>query len=514
MRSLLLIIVLVLSGCQGLVDNNKKLAIFESDSIEIDTSNHSEDSDLWNLIANNQEIEVDSNARIQSHIDWISQRPKYLNQISKRAEPFLYLVVSEVKKENMPIEIALLPIVESDYYPFSYSHGTASGIWQFIPSTGRMYGLNGDWWHEDRRDVLASTKAAVRYLKDLNNMFDGDWLLSIAAYNAGPGRVQRAIDKNLKQGKKIDYWSLDLPKETEKYVPKLLAIGKVIQNPERYNQKLLKIQNKPYLQAVELDSQFDLALIAQWTELSIDEIYSFNPGLKRWATPEALPYTILLPINVVDEFKENLSNQKNRPKVSWTRYKVKEGDSLSLIAQNHKTTINQIQSINGLAGDIIRANSYLIVPLSRESEDYYSLSEAQREKSRLNTNKNANKLIYKVVSGDSLWKISVNFNVTINDLVRWNQLVPTDALSIGKELVILIDDKDQTDLAKITNTGIDINRKIVYTVKSGDNLSLIAQRYKVTVSQIRDWNNLNEKDILQPGDKLTITINVVNSNLS
>jgi membrane-bound lytic murein transglycosylase D len=154
------------------------------------------------------------------------------------------------------------------------------------------------------------------------------------------------------------------------------------------------------------------------------------------------------------------------------------------------------------------------VPLARESEDYYSLSEAQREKSRLNTNKNANKLIYKVVSGDNLWKISVNFNVTINDLVRWNQLVPTDPLSIGKELVILIDDKDQTDLAKITNTGIDINRKIVYTVKSGDNLSLIAERYKVTVSQIRDWNNLNEKDILQPGDKLTITINVVNSNLS
>ena len=193
---------------------------------------------------------------------------------------------------------------------------------------------------------------------------------------------------------------------------------------------------------------------------------------------------------------------------------MKEGDSLSVIAQNHKTTINQIQSINGLAGDIIRANSYLIVPLARESEDYYSLSEAQREKSRLNTNKNANKLIYKVVSGDSLWKISVNYNVTINNLVRWNQLVPTDPLSIGKELVILIDDKDQTDLAKITNTGIDINRKIVYTVKSGDNLSLIAQRYKVTVSQIRDWNDLNENDILQPGDKLTITINVVNSNLS
>ena len=414
----------------------------------------------------------------------------------------------------MPIEIALLPIVESDYYPFSYSHGTATGIWQFIPSTGRMYGLDEDWWHEDRRDVLASTKAAVQYLKDLNQMFDGDWLLSIAAYNAGPGRVQRAIDNNLKQGKKIDYWSLDLPKETEKYVPKLLAVAKVLKDPDRFNQKLTMIENKPYLEPVKLESQFDLALIAQWTNLSIDEIYSFNPGLKRWATPETLPYTILLPVDVVDDFIETLSNQKNRPKVSWTRYKVKEGDSLSVIAQNFNTTINQIQSVNDIKGNLIRANSYLIVPLAREKEGYYSLSEIQREKSRLNATKNSEKLIYKVVSGDSLWKISNDFSVTINELVRWNKIAPKAPLQIGKELVILIDDKEKTELAKITNTGIDINRKIVYTVKSGDNLSLIAQRYKVKVSQIRYWNDLNEKDILQPGDKLTITINVVNSNLS
>ena len=511
MRSLLLIIVLVLSGCQSLVGNNN-LAIFEADNL--DAINYSDDSDLWRVIADRQEIIVENNPRIQSHIDWISQRPDYLASISKRAEPFLYLVVSELEKEEVPIEIALLPIVESDYYPFSYSHGTATGIWQFIPSTGRMYGLDEDWWHEDRRDVLASTKAAVRYLKDLNRMFDGDWLLSIAAYNAGPGRVQRAIDKNRNQGKRTDYWSLDLPKETEKYVPKLLALGKVLKNPERFNQKLIKIENKPYLEPINLESQFDLALIAQWTNLSIDEIYSFNPGLKRWATPEALPYTILLPVDVVGDFKEILTNQKNRPKVSWTRYKVKEGDSLSIIAQNFNTTINQIQSVNNINGSLIRANSYLIVPLARESEAYYSLSDVQREKSRLNATKNSDKLIYKVVSGDSLWKISRNFDVTVNDLVRWNKIVPTAPLSIGKELVILIDAKEKTELAKITNTGIDINRKIVYTVRSGDNLSLIAQKYKVKVSQIRDWNDLNETDILQPGDKLTITINVVNSNLS
>ena len=480
-RSVLLILVLVLSGCQGIVDSNK-LAIFEPNTSE--SVDYSDDHDLWKIIAENQAINVDENPRIQSHVDWISERPDYL------------------------------AIVESDYYPFSYSHGTATGIWQFIPSTGRMYGLDEDWWHEDRRDVLASTKAAVQYLKDLNQMFDGDWLLSIAAYNAGPGRVQRAIDNNIKQGKKIDYWSLDLPKETEKYVPKLLAVAKVLKDPDRFNQKLTMIENKPYLEPVKLQSQFDLALIAQWTNLSIDEIYSFNPGLKRWATPETLPYTILLPVDVVDDFIETLSNQKNRPKVSWTRYKVKEGDSLSVIAQNFNTTINQIQSVNDIKGNLIRASSYLIVPLAREKEGYYSLSETQREKSRLNATKNSEKLIYKVVSGDSLWKISNDFSVTINELVRWNKIAPKAPLQIGKELVILIDDKEKTELAKITNTGIDINRKIVYTVKSGDNLSLIAQRYKVKVSQIRDWNDLNEKDILQPGDKLTITINVVNSNLS
>tara|TARA_B100000475_G_C14897804_1_gene273287 strand:- start:144 stop:725 length:582 start_codon:yes stop_codon:yes gene_type:complete len=193
---------------------------------------------------------------------------------------------------------------------------------------------------------------------------------------------------------------------------------------------------------------------------------------------------------------------------------VKEGDSLSVIAQNFNTTINQIQSVNEISGNLIRANTYLIVPLARETNDYYSLSDAQREKSRLNKTKNSEKLIYEVVSGDSLWKISQEFSVTINDLVRWNKIVPADPLSIGKELVILIDDKEKTELAKITDTGIDINRKIVYTVKSGDNLSVIAQKYKVKVSQIRDWNNLNERDVLQPGDKLTITINVVNSNLS
>ena len=512
MRSALLLIFLILSGCQSVIDKNQTLASLKSKSVN--TIQYSQEDDLWQVIANRQDIKSVSNSRVQSRIDWISNHPEYLSLISKRAEPFLYLVVSELEKQDLPIEIALLPIVESDYYPFSYSHGTAAGLWQFIPSTGRMYGLEEDWWHADRRDVLASTKAAANYLNDLNKMFKGDWLLSIAAYNAGPGRIQRAIDTNIKLGKKTDFWSLDLPQETEKYVPKLLALSQVIKNPSRYNQKLLEIDNKPFLNEVELDSQFDLALISQWTGLSIDQIYNYNPGLKRWATPESLPYIMLLPEEVIYSFNDNLSKQGQRPKISWTRYKIKQGDSLSLIAQNYNTTIGQIMSVNELDNDAIRADKYLIVPLAQKSEGYYSLSDNQREKSRLNIQKNSEKIIYTVVAGDSLWKISIKFDTTINNLVRWNQISPSDSLSIGKELVILRDNKNKTELAKITNTGIDINRDIFYTVKEGDNLSRIAQKYNVKIAEIRSWNDLNEEYILQPGDKLTITINVVNSNLS
>ena len=291
-------------------------------------------------------------------------------------------------------------------------------------------------------------------------------------------------------------------------------MAKIVKNPSRYNQNLLKIDRNPYLKAIELNSQFDLALIAQWTGLSIDQIYTFNPGLRRWATPVTLPYTILLPEDVVPRFENKLSQAGERPQISWVRHEVKSGDSLSYLAKKYKTTIEQIKSVNELRSDLIRIGEYLIVPLAQQTEGYYTLSEKQREKSRLNTQKNAEKVIYKVVSGDSLWKIAVQFETTVNNLVRWNQLIPSAPLSIGKELVVWFDNKNKTELANIANTGIDISRKIVYTVRSGDNLSVIASKYNVKVVDIRSWNNLDADHVLQPGEKLTITISVVNSNLS
>jgi len=512
MRTLLLTLVLVLSGCQSGLDNVKNI----SDLIDVAPTDkiYPDESNLWHYIANHQDLKGQNHQRVNEHIDWFVKHPNYLKRVSKRAQPYLHLVVSEIEKEGLPIEIALLPIVESAYYPFAYSHGTAAGMWQFIPSTGKLYGLEQDWWYAPRRDVLASTKAAVKYLKNLNEFFEGDWLLAIAAYNAGPGRVQNAINANKEVGKKTDFWHLDLPRETERYVPKLLAIAKILENPAPYKQSFEKIENTPFLKSIELNSQFDLALLAQWTALSIEEIYTFNPGLRRWATPSTFPFTLLLPDSVVPVFNKKLAESGDRPQVSWVRHKIQSGESLNLLAKKYSTTLEQIISVNELKSDTIRAGDYLIVPLAQQGESYYALSEGQREKSRLNAQKNGSKVVYTVVSGDSLWKISRQFDTSIKNLVRWNHLQPSVPLSIGKELVIWLTSKNQTELAKIAKTGLDITRKITYKVRSGDSLSKIASKFSVTVNQLQQWNELGASHTIHPGQKLHVTITVVNSSLS
>ncbi len=500
-----------LSACQSVFDNVKT-----SRDVALEAVNEEiflDQSNLWSYIANQQKLEINNNPRIQQQLGWFKKHPDYLTRISERAQPYLYLVVQEIEKEGLPIEIALLPIVESAYYPFSYSHGTAVGVWQFIPSTGRLYGLDQDWWHEDRRHILNSTRAAARYLKDLSKMFNGDWMLAVAAYNAGPGRIQNAVKINQKARKQTDYWSLDLPKETERYIPKLLALSMIVKDPSKFGQQLTPIDNSKFLEVVELNSQFDLALIAQWTGLSIDEIYTYNPGLRRWATPVSLPYELLLPVSTVKSFEDNLEKAGKMPRISWLRHQIKSGDSLIYLAKKYKTTVDQIRSVNELQSDLIRAGEYLIVPLAQENEGYYSLSEKQREKSRLNTEKNAEKIIYKVVSGDSLWKIAVQFDTTVNNLVRWNQLDLSSPLRIDKELVIWVEDSNKTGLAEITRTGIDIDTKITYMVRAGDNLSKIASKYSVKVKNVLSWNNIKESQILKPGQKLLIKVNVINSNL-
>jgi membrane-bound lytic murein transglycosylase D len=261
---------------------------------------------------------------------------------------------------------------------------------------------------------------------------------------------------------------------------------------------------------VTLDSQFDLATIAQWADLSLDEIYSLNPGLKRWATPSNPPYAILLPIDKVTEFEKNLSTHPKNARVRWLRHKVKSGESLSYLAHKFKTTLDQIKSVNNLSNSLIKVGEYLIVPVAQRSEDDYALTEDQREKRRLDAKKTGVKVIHTVIDGDSLWKIAKQYNTQIDSIVKWNHLTHSKPLKIGKKLVIW---QAKTDLSELTRVGIDINRKVTYRVKKGDNLSTIARRFKVSVSNLKSWNKLDGKKPLQPGQKLKIIVNVINTKM-
>ncbi len=513
-KRLLYLSLFFLSACEGTTAGTTTVVKI-TESVEIKKAIEPIiEKDLWQYISNRHTLSARSQKDLFWHIDWFKKNPDYLTRVTKRAKPYLYLITKEVEKAGLPLEIALLPIVESAYYPFSFSHGTASGLWQFIPSTGKLYGLKDNWWYDGRRDVLASTKAAVQYLKNLNKLFKGDWLLSIAAYNSGPGRVQKAVRKNKSLGRKADFWNLDLPAETRGYVPRLLAVAELIKYPERYGQDITPVVNKPQVQAIKLDSQFDLAMIAQWADITLDEVYSLNPGLKRWATPSTPPYTILLPIDKVSIFKKNLRENPRNARVGWLRHKIKLGESLSYLAHKFKTTSKQIKQVNDLSSNKIKVGEYLIVPVAQTGQDNYTLSEDQREKRRLGIKRTGKKIIHAVVSGDSLWKIAKKYDTQIDNIVKWNHLDRNKPLQVGKRLAIWQPKKSHSNnLSRITRTGLDIDRKVTYQVKNGDNLSTIAKKFKVKVNDLKAWNQLDSKKPLQPGQKLKVIVNVINSKM-
>jgi len=464
------------------------------------------EKDLWAHISSGHTLSTRSNKDLYWHLKWFKDNPKYLKRITKRAAPYLYLVTQEVEKAGLPIELALLPIVESAYYPFSYSHGTASGLWQFIPSTGKLYGLKQNYWVDERRSVIRSTRAAVAYLNNLKTLFKGDWLLAIAAYNSGPGRVQRAIKKNKAQGKKTDFWHISLPAETRGYVPRLLAVAELIKNPEKYGQTITPVANKPKLESVYVYSQLDLSLISEWTGMSLDEIYTLNPDLNRWATPDTKRYELLLPIEKVAKFKKARASYPQQKQLNYKRYTVKSGDTLNKLAKKFNSSVVYIQSINSLKGTRITSGQDIIIPIPKQVKDYYSLSEEQRRIQRLNSRRHGKKLIHKVAQGESLWLISNRYEVPVNSIIKWNHLVDaTKNLQVGQELMIWqVQKTHASKLKHLTKIKVNIKRTLFYRIKQGDNLSLIAHKFGVQVSQLRQWNKISKNKLLKIGLKLKI----------
>ncbi|MEO9274778.1 LysM peptidoglycan-binding domain-containing protein [Marinomonas sp. 5E14-1] len=465
--------------------------------------------DIWDRIRAGYQLDLDiDRPRLSSQLRWFSSHPSYLDRVSKRGERYLYYIVDELEKAGIPTEIALLPIVESGFDPFGYSHGRASGPWQFIPSTGQMYGLDQTWWYDGRRDIIGSTQAAIAYLTRLHKMFDGNWYHALASYNSGEGTVSRAIRKNKKAGKPTDFWSLDLPKETRAYVPKLIALAKIIKNPEKYNYSTYFIPNKPYFDVVNIGGQLDLAQASEMAGISIDEVYLLNPGFNQWATSPDGPHRLLMPVGKAKQFRTKLAEIPPQDRVTWVRYTVKAGDSLLLIAKQHNTTAGVLQNVNKISSSLIRVGQELMIPVAGNNIESYTLSSHQRllaKQSRAPT-RNRIKINYTVKSGDSLWLIANKYETDSKTLARWNSIGLADSLMPGQKLVVWLQPKKSTN----TNSTRSVMKKVVYTIRSGESLALVANKFKVSVNDIRSWNpKVASQKYVQPGDKVTLLINVV-----
>ncbi len=468
-------------------------------------------NNAWYRLRQGMQFEAVDNPRIRAQLKWFLEHPGYMQRVMERARPILPFVLDELEQRNLPTELALLPIVESAYQAFAYSHGRASGMWQIIPSTGRYLGLKQNWWYDGRRDIIDSTRAAINYLESLAQQFDGDWELALASYNAGPGRIRSAVRYNKKLKRPTDFWHLTkFRKETRDYVPKMFALRELFAHPEKYQLDLVPINNQVSYEIVELDGQIDLALAADLADITVNQLYQLNPAFNRWATDPKGPHRLLLPRGKAEQFRLAVAQIPPSERINWVRHKIKNGETLSHISQKYRTTIPLIREVNKIRGNQIRAGKYLMVPTATRSLNTYSLSQQSRTSAIQNTNRDGTKKHHIVRSGQSLWSISKNYGVTTRALAKWNGIAPIDTLSVGQKLVVWTGPTLSQPVSLNQTRPGNALHALRYTVRKGDSLYLIANRFNIKVSDIKRWNQVGK--YLQPGQKLKLYVDITSQS--
>jgi len=473
-------------------------------------ADHIAEVDLWERIRNGFHLahEIDR-ARVRQEIDWYKNHPDYIARVTKRAAKYLFYIVEELEARDMPLEIALLPIVESAFDPFAYSHGRASGLWQFIPATARLYNLRIDWWYDGRRDVQDSTQAAIHYLEKLYSLLNDDWLLALAAYNSGQGNIGNAIRRNKKAGKPVDFWSLKVLRETRSYVPRLLAISEIIAHPADYGIELEAIKNEAYWVEVDIESQLDLARAADLAGISAEDLYLLNPGYNQWSTHPDGPHHLLLPVEKADYFSSNLAELPVVKRMAWKRHKIREGENLGSIALRYNTTVESIKATNNLRGNMIRTGHSLTIPMASKSSAYTMTSDARLRNSQKYLEKKYGKkpIRYQVQDGDSFWKISRTYQIGMRELAKWNGMGTAETLHPGTELLIFKSPL-MVSMAEAPSRT-EVIRKVNYRVREGESLSLIANKFNLSINNIKEWNqDLHTRKYIQPGDRITLYVDV------
>jgi membrane-bound lytic murein transglycosylase D len=436
---------------------------------------------------------------IDQQLDWFASNPDYMQRAFGRSELYLYHIVTQLEARGMPLEIALLPVVESAFEPYAYSRARASGLWQFIPETGSRYGMKQDWWYDGRRDIVEATRGALDYLQALHDEFNGDWLLAIAAYNCGEMAVERAVDNNQRAGKPIDFWSLKLPAETRAYVPKLLAMKRLVSDPETYGLSISSIPNQPYFARVETKGQINLKLAVEIAGVTPEELYELNPAFHRWATDPAGPHFLLLPVDAAQVFNDNLTQLTEEQRMGLTHYTVRKGDSVVSVAHQFETTVNVIRDLNGLPEGRLTVGTDLRIPSSTAVQlPAKVMLAAARVDGKVRENRRVRRVrIQTVHAGESLWTIARRHGINVNTLASINGMHAGDSLRAGQKIKL-----STSNSAPRASSG----RRVVYIVRAGDTLRQIAKLFQVSVSQILGWNGMSSETQILKGQKLTIRV--------
>lgn len=451
--------------------------------------------DIWQRLVDRFEFSsCPSGSRAEQWAVWFGERHDYLGRVMVRAHPWLHDIADQIEARDLPGELALVPIVESAYDPFAYSHGQASGAWQFVAATGREYGLEINEYYDGRRDLHAATRAALEYLETLNNRFDGDWNLALAAYNGGQGRVARAIRRNAARGQSTEWSELRLPRETLAYVPKVNGLGCLFKNPMRYGWQRPQWRDQAQIAKIELDGPIDVVQLSVLADLDLAELVALNAGLSSHLTSPTGPHHIIVPRALAPRVRESLPELDQTEILIWRNIEVQGGDTLSALALRHDSSVRALREANGLSNEgFLQIGQVLRIPDGNRSPEHSPFADRYAELAQLQQRLLPTRRFRHVVRpGESLWVIARNYSVRVDDIRRWNRLGSSSLIRPGQRLMI-----EMEGPAGPSPT-------VSYTVRRGDSLWLISRRHRVSMNDLMRWNDLDESSILRPGQTLTI----------